>query len=156
MNNFKPYKKVQVNGKHRTIYIKTSSKSNNPIMYIKHKKEMITYKSFLKLKKMRGGGFNINQTILSAIDVTDYTFDQMQDFIKRNPLSNEKGVYHAFEITTSQNKTYKRTYDSLVDKYVLQNNKDMTYTRMIDYLNTNTNEKDNKITQIIYVVAKDN
>lgn len=52
------HNKIKINGKDRLIYCKSTSKSNNPILYIKYKGDYITYNSYLKLnknKKMRGG-----------------------------------------------------------------------------------------------------
>jgi hypothetical protein len=55
MPEYKLYKRIYVHKKRRNVYVKTNSKSKKPVQYIRHKKEMITLKSYLKMKKMRGG-----------------------------------------------------------------------------------------------------
>jgi hypothetical protein len=50
------YVTVKVNGRNRILFVKANSKSKNHILYIKSDKEYITYKSFLRKSKVKGGG----------------------------------------------------------------------------------------------------
>jgi hypothetical protein len=61
MESFKKYNKVLVNGKSRVVYVKARSRSDNPVLYIKNKGEMITYKKFLKIKKSKRGGVKLKR-----------------------------------------------------------------------------------------------
>lgn len=53
--HFQRHTKILFNGKNRILYRKSSSKKANPVLYIKHKGVMVTYKQFLK----QNGGGNI-------------------------------------------------------------------------------------------------
>jgi hypothetical protein len=61
MKDFKEYNKAIINGKTRILYVKANTRSTNPIIYIKHNGDMMTYKQFLKHKKNKGGGRNIKK-----------------------------------------------------------------------------------------------
>jgi len=56
---FQRHKKILLNGKNRVLYIKSSSKKTDPVLYIKHKGIMLTYKQFLK---HNGGGGGLSKT----------------------------------------------------------------------------------------------
>ena len=54
--DFVKHNTVNINGRNRVLYKKSSSKSINPVLYIKTKEAYVTYKSYLKKgKKIRGG-----------------------------------------------------------------------------------------------------
>jgi hypothetical protein len=58
-SKFKKHSSTIMNKKKRNLYIKSTSKSKNPVIYIKHQGEMITYKKFLKHNKNKLiGGYN--------------------------------------------------------------------------------------------------
>jgi hypothetical protein len=61
---------VKINGSNRILFVKANSKSKNPILYIKSDKEYITYKSFLRKRKVKGGGTEEIKEDLT--DSTDY------------------------------------------------------------------------------------
>jgi len=44
---------IQINNRNRVLYKKSSSKSANPILYIKKHNQYIPYKTYLKQKKIR-------------------------------------------------------------------------------------------------------
>ena len=54
---YKKHDTVNVNGRNRVIFVKANSKSKTPILYIKCDKEYITYKSFLRKRKVTGGTY---------------------------------------------------------------------------------------------------
>lgn len=68
---YKKYDTVMINGRNRIRFVKANSKSKNPILYIKSDKEYITYKSFLRKRKVRGGGeenINNGDTVILQAD----------------------------------------------------------------------------------------
>ena len=69
---YKKYDTVKVNGRNRIRFVKANSKSKNPILYIKSDNEYITYKSFLRKRKIRGGA-------IKEIDVTNSTYKEVYD-----------------------------------------------------------------------------
>jgi hypothetical protein len=71
---YKKYDTVKVNGRNRIRFVKANSKSKNPILYIKSDNEYITYKSFLRKRKIRGGA-------IKEKDVTNSTHVEMRKLL---------------------------------------------------------------------------
>ncbi len=77
---YKKYDTVMINGRNRILFVKTNSKSKNPILYIKYDKEYITYKSFLRKRKVKGGVDEIRE------DVTNANYDDVNKIQKEQIL----------------------------------------------------------------------
>ena len=76
---YKKYDTINVNGRNRVRFVKANSKSKNPILYIKSRNEYITYKSFLRLHKVKGGNPLYHE--LGPYAVTNFSYDAYQNLI---------------------------------------------------------------------------
>jgi hypothetical protein len=82
---------IQINNKNRVLYKKSSSKSDNPILYIKKNNKYITYKSYLK--KIKGG---TNMLLPEGMFIKNVTiFDPKSNFFDRKDIfvTNRGTIY---------------------------------------------------------------
>lgn len=66
--HFVRYNTIKVNGRTRVLYKKMTSKSQNPVLYIKHNCDYITFNKYklLSKQKMKGGTI-ISQTVIEQV-----------------------------------------------------------------------------------------
>ncbi len=108
-----------INGRNRVRFIKANSKSKNPIIYIKSDKEYITYKSFLRKRKVRGGG---EETYY----VTNFNHTQLVNLLHSIKEKDPENIYGGF-----------KTYLSI--KYIKTDN--TSYQVDFQSFNINSGEK---------------
>jgi hypothetical protein len=81
---------IQINNKNRVLYKKSSSKSDNPILYIKKNNKYITYKSYLK--KIKGG---TNMLLPESMFIKNVTiFDPKSNFFDEKTFTTNRGTIY--------------------------------------------------------------
>jgi hypothetical protein len=125
---YKKYDTVKVNGRNRIRFVKANSKSKNPILYIKSDNKYITYKSFLRKRKIRGGADPINvmemttQEVLNTIG--DKTAKLSINYMKR---SGDNNNIQTFDMTKDDSlfssRNLKKLFNECVKEYI-DNDKD--------------------------------
>ncbi len=88
------YDTVKINGKNRILYIKSNSKSKNPITYVKYNKDFITYKQFLKFKKMKKIKKIKGGVEYEVIDVTNVNKQKLIEMIKSYLIQEKTCILH--------------------------------------------------------------
>lgn len=112
MEGFKKYKTVIINNRKRITFIRTNSKSNNPIEYIKCNSSMITYKQFLKSTKMIGGG--VNDSILNKTVEELHKSNKDDKIILKGRNNNiVETTYNTFLLYLDNNEMYKEKTDKI-------------------------------------------
>jgi hypothetical protein len=115
IEKFERHKKILLNGKNRVLYKKSSSKKANPVLYIKKKGIMLTYKQFLK---QNGGGGGLSKAKSSHKNV--YNISDLDNTVKingieyikdKNPQSNNSN--DSSNSSNSNNSNYSNSNNKI-------------------------------------------
>jgi hypothetical protein len=137
---YKKYDTVNVNGRNRVRFVKANSKSKNPIVYIKSDKEYITYKSFLRKRKVKGGVNYVEENVDRGgvrINVNNLTFNELHQIL--NDLDKKDIKTYLIRLIPLENNENlaTREYSYVEIQNLIEVKQDMNVLKTIQDLNKN-------------------